>query len=99
MGAERRFGSGVTGRFARESFRPGVVSPVGHFALGRFALGRFARGSFRPNMVDRFVHMFIQALRIEVKYVLVYKGVEGCMGFGYSSGLFIQYLLLRSFIF
>ena len=92
----------VTGRFARESFRPGVVSPVGHFVLGRFALGRFARWSFRPSMWGRFVHIFIQALQNEVKYVLVYKWVEGGMGsrcaFDYSSGLFIQYLLLMSFI-
>ena len=39
----------VPGRFARESFRPWVVSPVGRFAPGRFALGRFARETTRRN--------------------------------------------------
>ena len=29
--------------------------------------------------MGRFVHIFIQALWIEVRYVLVYIGVEGCM--------------------
>ena len=78
----------VTGRFAPESFRPCVISPVCHFALGRFALGHFT-------------HIFILALWIEVRYVLVHKGVEEGRGvgvFAYSSGLFIQYLLLMSFI-
>ena len=46
-------------RFARESFRPWVVSPVGPFALGRFALSRFARGSFRPYLVGRFALVFL----------------------------------------
>ena len=81
----------LTGRFARESFRQWVVSPVGHFALGRFV-----SGSFLPNLVGRFAHIFIQALWIEVRYDLVYKEVEGAMGsrcaFGYICGLFIQYL-------
>ena len=53
---------------------------MGYFALGRFALGRFARGSFRPILVDRFAHIFIQALWIEVRYVLVYKGGRGVYG-------------------
>ena len=58
------------------SIRQRVVSsvshtPVRHFALGRFALGQFARGSFRPNLVGRFAYIFIQALWIEVWYVLV----------------------------
>ena len=71
--------------------------------MGRFVLGRFACESFRLNLVGRFAHIFIQALWTEVRYVLVYKGVEVGMGsrcaFGYSSGLFIQYLLLMRFIF
>ena len=48
----------VPGRFARESFRPWVVSPVGRFALGRFALSRFAPESFRPFLVGRFALIF-----------------------------------------
>ena len=44
----------VPGRFAREWFRPWVVSPVGCFALGRFALGRFARELFRPYLEGHF---------------------------------------------
>ena len=54
-----------------------VVSPI-----SRFALGRFSRESFRPNLVGRFAYIFIQALWIEVRYVLVYKGVEGVWGVG-----------------
>ena len=73
----------VTGRFARESFRPWVISPWVDSPLGRFT----------PNLVGRFAHIFIQVLWFEVKYGLVYIGVEGAMesrcAFGYWSGLFI----------
>ena len=48
----------VPGCFARDSFRPWVVSPVGRFALGYFALGRFARESFRPYLVGCFALIF-----------------------------------------
>ena len=89
-------------RFARESFRlwvisPWVVSPWVNSLVGRFA----------PIWWVVSPIFFIQFLRIEVRYVLVYKGVEGEGGgvgmgslcaFGYSSGLFIPYLLLMSFI-
>ena len=47
-----------------------------------FPLGQFACGSFRPSLVGRFTYIFIQAIWIEVRYVLVYKGVEGVWGFG-----------------
>ena len=49
----------VPGCFARESFRPRVVSPVSRFALGRFALCRFARELFRPYYVSRFALIFL----------------------------------------
>ena len=40
------------------SFRPRVVSTLGHFGPGRFGLGRFGPGSFRPNLVCRFGLIF-----------------------------------------
>ena len=48
----------VPGHFARELFRPWVVSPMGRFALGRFAPGCFARELFRPYIVGRFALIF-----------------------------------------
>ena len=54
----------VTGLFAGGSFRPGSIRP--------WVLSPQSGGSFRPY--------FIQALWIEVRYALVYKGVEGAMG-------------------
>ena len=81
-------------------------------------VSRFARGSFRPeSFCSGSIHQWVILPQfhgsfcpyfypqIEVKYVLVYKGVErgggvvwGRCAFGYSSGLFIQYQLLMSFI-
>ena len=67
----------VTGRFVRESFHPWVISPW----------VSFRPGSIRPWVVSpqfggSFHPYFIQALWIEIRYVLVYKGVE--IGYGES---------------
>ena len=60
------------------SFRPRVVSPVGHFALGRFAHGLFRQYFYSGPM-------------IEVGYILVYKEVRGREGgvWGVDVRLFI----------
>ena len=41
-------------------FRPWIVSVVSVSTLGGFGLSCFGPNSFRPNLVDRFDHIFFE---------------------------------------
>ena len=66
----------VTGHFGPGSFRPGVVSALSCFGLGRFGLGRFGPGSFRPSLVGRFGLFLAHLSRSLIVELIVYEGIR-----------------------